>query len=160
MNTQNGVSLWNKAKNLISGGTQLLSKRPDQFLPDQWPSYYEKAKGVEIWDLDGNKFVDMSIMGVGACILGYADNDVNETVKKAVDLGSMSTLNCAEEVELAELLLDLHPWADMIRYARTGGEAMAVAVRIARAYSGKEKVAFCGYHGWHDWYLAANLADD
>jgi glutamate-1-semialdehyde 2,1-aminomutase len=160
MNTQNGVNLWNKAKHLIPGGTQLLSKRPDQFLPDQWPSYYKKAKGVEIWDLDGNRFVDMSIMGVGSCILGYADDDVNDAVKKVVDLGSMSTLNCAEEVELAELLLALHPWAEMVRYARTGGEAMAVAVRIARAYSGKEKVAFCGYHGWHDWYLAANLADD
>jgi glutamate-1-semialdehyde 2,1-aminomutase len=160
MNTQNGVNLWNKAKNLIPGGTQLLSKRPDQFLPDLWPSYYKKAKGVEIWDLDGNRFVDMSIMGVGSCILGYADDDVNGAVKAAVDLGSISTLNCTEEVELAELLLKLHPWAGMVRYARTGGEAMAVAIRIARAYSGKEKVAFCGYHGWHDWYLAANLADD
>jgi glutamate-1-semialdehyde 2,1-aminomutase len=160
MNTQNGVNLWNKAKNLIPGGTQLLSKRPDQFLPEFWPSYYKKAKGVEVWDLDRNKFVDMSIMGVGACILGYADDDVNKAVKEAIDLGSMSTLNCVEEVELAELLLKLHPWADMVRYARTGGEAMAVAIRIARAYSGKEKVAFCGYHGWHDWYLAANLADD
>lgn len=160
MNTQNGVNLWNKAKNLIPGGTQLLSKRPDQFLPGQWPSYYKKAKGVEVWDLDGNKFVDMSIMGVGTCILGYADDDVNEAVKKAVDLGSMSTLNCAEEVELAELLLEINPWADMVRYARTGGEAMAVAVRIARAHAGKEKIAFCGYHGWQDWYLASNLADD
>lgn len=160
MNTQNGVNLWNKAKNLIPGGTQLLSKRPDQFLPGQWPSYYKKAKGVEVWDLDGNKFVDMSIMGVGTCILGYADDDVNEAVKKAVDLGSMSTLNCAEEVELAELLLEINPWADMVRYARTGGEAMAVAVRIARAHTGKEKIAFCGYHGWQDWYLASNLADD
>lgn len=160
MNTQKGLELWDKAKRIIPGGTQLLSKRPDQFLPGQWPSYYQKAKGVEVWDLDGNKFVDMSIMGVGTCILGYADDDVNEAVKKAVDLGSMSTLNCAEEVELAELLLDINPWAEMVRYARTGGEAMAVAVRIARAYTGKEKVAFCGYHGWQDWYLASNLADD
>ncbi|KKH95127.1 aminotransferase class III [Methanosarcina sp. 1.H.T.1A.1] len=160
MNTQNGVNLWNKAKNLIPGGTQLLSKRPDQFLPGQWPSYYKKAKGIEVWDLDGNRFVDMSIMGVGTCILGYADDDVNGAVKKAVDLGSMSTLNCAEEVELAELLLELNPWAEMVRYAKTGGEAMAMAVRIARAYTGKEKVAFCGYHGWQDWYLASNLADD
>jgi glutamate-1-semialdehyde aminotransferase len=160
MITQQGTKLWEKAKKIIPGGTQLLSKRPDQFLPDQWPSYYRKAKGIEVWDLEGNKFVDMSLMGIGACVLGYADDDVNEAVKKVTDLGTMSTLNCAEEVELAELLLELHPWADMIRYARTGGEAMAVAVRIARAFSGKEKVAFCGYHGWHDWYLAANLADD
>ena len=155
-----GIELWNKAKKIIPGGSQLLSKRSEQFLPEQWPSYYKKAKGVEVWDIDGNKFVDMSLMGVGACILGYADDDVNEAVKKAVDRGTMTTLNCPEEVELAELLLNLHSRADMVRYAKTGGEATAVAVRIARAYTKKDKIAFCGYHGWHDWYLSANLADD
>jgi len=152
--------LYKKAKDLIPGGTQLLSKRPEMYLPDQWPSYYQKANGVDIWDMEGNKYTDMSIMGIGACILGYADDDVNKAVKDAVDAGSMATLNCPEEVELAELLIKLNPWADMVRYARTGGEAMAVAVRIARACSGKDRVAFCGYHGWHDWYLSANLADD
>jgi len=160
LNVKKGLELWDKAKKVIPGGTQLLSKRSEMFLPKQWPSYFKKAKGVEIWDLDDNKYVDMSIMGVGTCILGYADDDVNEEVKKAIVLGSMSTLNCPEEVELAELLLNLHNWADMVRYARTGGEAMAIAVRIARAYAEKDKVAFCGYHGWHDWYLSANLADD
>ena len=155
-----GIELWNKAKKIIPGGSQLLSKRSEQFLPEQWPSYYKKAKGVEVWDLDDNKYIDMSLMGVGTCILGYADDDVNEAVKKIVGLGTMTTLNCPEEVELAELLLNLHHWADMVRYAKTGGEAMAIAVRIARAYTGKDKVAFCGYHGWHDWYLSANLADD
>lgn len=155
-----GISLWKKAKRIIPGGTQLLSKRSEMFLPDQWPSYYSKAKGVEIWDLDGKKYTDMSIMGVGACILGYADNDVNAAVHEAVDKGSISTLNCPEEVDLAELLLKLHPWAGMVRYAKTGGEAMAVAVRIGRAHTDKDVVAFCGYHGWHDWYLAANLADN
>ena len=159
MSRNSGAVLWKKAKCLIPGGSQLLSKRPEMFLPDQWPSYYTKAKGVEIWDLDGNKYTDMSIMGVGACILGYADNDVNAAVHAAVDNGSISTLNCPEEVDLAELLLKLHPWADMVRYTKTGGEAMAVAVRIGRAHTGKDIVAFCGYHGWHDWYLAANLAD-
>jgi len=152
--------LYKKAKGLIPGGTQLLSKRPEMYLPDQWPSYYQKAKGVDIWDMEGTKYTDMSIMGIGACILGYADDDVNRAVKNAVDAGSMATLNCPEEVELAELLIKLNPWADMVRYARTGGEAMAVAVRIARTCSGKDRVAFCGYHGWHDWYLSANLADD
>lgn len=152
--------LYKRAKDLIPGGTQLLSKRPEMYLPDQWPSYYQKAKGVDIWDMEGNKYTDMSIMGIGACILGYADDDVNKAVKDAVDAGSMATLNCPEEVELAELLIRLNSWADMVRYARTGGEAMAVAVRIARARSGKDMVAFCGYHGWHDWYLSANLADD
>jgi len=155
-----GTDLWNKAKKIIPGGTQLLSKRSELFLPEKWPSYYKKAKGVEIWDLDGNHYTDMSIMGVGSCILGYADEDVNTSVKNAIDEGSMATLNSPEEVELAELLLRLHPWAQMVRYARTGGEATTIAIRISRAYSKKDKIAFCGYHGWHDWYISANLADD
>lgn len=154
-----GQSLYLKAKRLIPGGVQLLSKRPERFLPDQWPSYYSKAKGVEVWDLDGNKYIDMCYMGIGACILGYSDPDVDAAVKKAIDDGSQSTLNCPEEVELAELLFELHPWASMVRYARCGGEAMSIAVRIARAKTGKDKAIFCGYHGWHDWYLAANLGE-
>ncbi|MBN2374038.1 aminotransferase class III-fold pyridoxal phosphate-dependent enzyme [bacterium] len=154
-----GQDLYKKAKTLIPGGTQLLSKRPEMFLPDHWPSYYSMAQGINVWDLDGNKFIDMSIMGVGACILGYADPDVDATVYKAIANGSMCTLNCPEEVELAELLCELHPWADMARYARTGGEAAAMAIRIARAATGRDTVAICGYHGWHDWYLAANLGD-
>lgn len=152
--------LYIKAKTMIPGGTQLLSKRPEMFLPDLWPAYYSKAKGCKAWDLDGNKYLDMSYMGIGACILGYADADVNDAVKSAIDMGSMCTLNAPEEVELAELLLKLHPWAHMVRYARTGGEAMSVAVRIARARAGKDVVLFCGYHGWHDWYLSSNLADE
>jgi len=154
-----GIDLWNKAKKMIPGGSQLLSKRAEQFLPDLWPSYYKKAKGVEIWDLDGNKFVDMSLMGVGTCILGYSDDDVNRAAINAINEGTITTLNCPEEVELAETLLKLDPWAGMVRYARTGGEAVTIAVRIARAFSGKDKIAFCGYHGWHDWYIAANLSD-
>lgn len=158
--TGTGQKLYAKAKLRIPGGTQLLSKRPEMFLPDQWPSYYSRARGVDVWDLDGNKYIDMGYNGIGACILGAADPDVDEAVKKAIESGSMSTLNAPEEVELAELLCSLHPWADMVRYARTGGEAMAMAVRIARANTRRERVAFCGYHGWHDWYLSANLADD
>lgn len=151
--------LYKKAKDLIPGGTQLLSKRQEMFLPDLWPAYYSKARGCEIWDLDGKKYIDMSNMGVGSCILGYADEDVNRAVKLAIDKANMSTLNAPEEVELAELLIKLHPWARMVRYARTGGEAMAIAVRIARAYSKKDVVLFCGYHGWHDWYLSANIGN-
>lgn len=157
--TNSGLLLWNKAKKIIPGGSQLLSKRSEMFLPNQWPSYYAKAKGVEVWDLDGNKYLD-TYASVGACILGYADPEVNQAVIKAINNGSNSTLNCPEEVELAELLCQLHPWAKMVRYARTGGESMAVAIRIARAYSGKDIVAFCGYHGWQDWYLSANLASN
>lgn len=147
-----------KAKKLIPGGTQLFSKRPELFHPDGWPAYYSRAKGVDVWDLDGRHFVDMTLTAIGACPLGFADPDVDTAVKTAIDQGSMTTLNCPEEVELAELLCELHPWAEMVRYARGGGEAMAIAVRIARAATGKDQVAFCGYHGWHDWYLSANLA--
>ncbi|MBU1199383.1 MAG: aminotransferase class III-fold pyridoxal phosphate-dependent enzyme [Nanoarchaeota archaeon] len=155
-----GQELWKKAKKLIPGGTQLLSKRSEMFLPDNWPSFYDHAKGVEIWDLDGNKYIDMSLMGVSACTLGYADDDVNKSVKAVIDKGSAATLNPPEDVELAELLIKIHPWAGMVRYSRTGGEAVAIAIRIARTHTKKDKIAFCGYHGWHDWYLASNLADD
>ncbi len=157
---QNGLNLWAKARKLIPGGTQLLSKRSELFSPEIWPSYFKKAKGVEVWDLDGNKFIDMTTMAVGACTLGYSDDDVNAAVKAVIDEGSMCTLNSPEEVELADLLLRLHPWAGMVRYARTGGESMTIAIRIARAFANKSTLAFCGYHGWHDWYLSANLADN
>lgn len=152
--------LYKKAKKIIPGGTQLLSKRPEMFLPELWPAYYDRAKGCEVWDMDGIRYEDMSYMGLGSCILGYADDDVNKAVKSVIDKGNMCTLNAPEEVELAELLIKLHPWAEMVRYARTGGEAMAIAVRIARAKTQKDTVLFCGYHGWQDWYLSANLADE
>jgi glutamate-1-semialdehyde 2,1-aminomutase len=155
-----GQRLYKKALKLIPGGTQLLSKRPELYLPNGWPAYYKKASGCRVWDLDGREYIDMSTMGIGACILGYADPDVNGAVKGAIDSGNMSSLNAPEEVACAELLISLHPWADMVRFARTGGESMAIAVRIARSYSRKDIVMFCGYHGWHDWYLSANLNDD
>lgn len=155
-----GQKLWKRAKQIIPGGNMLLSKRSEMFLPDQWPAYFSKSKGCNVWDLDGNKYIDMSIMGIGTNILGYGHQDVDEAVRKTIDAGNMSTLNCPEEVYLAEKLIELHPWADMARFARSGGEANAIAIRIARAASGKDKVAFCGYHGWHDWYLSANLGDD
>jgi len=152
-----GQKLYQRARKRIPGGTQLLSKRPEMLLPEQWPAYYARARGAEVWDLDGRRYVDMSYNGIGACVLGFADPEVDAAVHGAVDAGSMCTLNSPEEVELADLLCELHPWAEMVRYARCGGEAMAVAVRIARARTRRDKIAFCGYHGWHDWYLAANL---
>lgn len=155
-----GQELYRKALCLIPGGTQLLSKRPEMFLPGQWPAYYARAKGIEVWDLDGNKYIDATHCGVGGPVLGYGDSEVDGAVTAAVQAGVMCTLNCPEEIELAELLISLHPWAEMVRYTRTGGEALALAVRVARAATGREKISFCGYHGWHDWYLAANLADD
>lgn len=151
-----GQELYKKAKTLIPGGTMLLSKRPEMFLPDQWPSYFSKAKGCKIWDLDGKELLDMSIMGIGTNTLGYGNDEVDAAVMETVKNGNMSTLSCPEEVYLAEKLIEMNPWADMVRFARSGGEANAIAIRIARAASGKDKVAICGYHGWHDWYLSAN----
>lgn len=155
-----GQKLWNRAKRVIPGGSMLLSKRAEMFLPDQWPAYFSKAKGCRVWDLDGNEYLDMSIMGIGTNILGYGHPEVDAAVHRTVEAGNMATFNCPEEVWLAEKLVELHPWADMVRLARSGGEANAIAIRIARAAAGKDKVAICGYHGWHDWYLSANLADE
>ncbi len=155
-----GQQLYKKAKTLIPGGTMLLSKRPEMFLPEQWPAYFSKAKGCKVWDLDGKEYTDVSIMGIGTNILGYGNEEVDEAVLRTIHKGNVSTFNCPEEVELAERLIEINPWADMVRLARTGGEANAIAIRIARAASGKEKVAICGYHGWHDWYLSANLGDE
>jgi glutamate-1-semialdehyde aminotransferase len=152
--------LYQEAKKIIPGGGQLLSKRPEMFLPDYWPAYYSKAKGCEIWDIDNNKYIDMSTMGIGSCIIGYADDEIDASVYKVISEGSMSSLMAPEEVELAQLLIKLHPWAEMVRYARGGGDAMAIAVRIARAATKKDIILFSGYHGWHDWYLSANLAND
>lgn len=155
-----GQKLWKRAKRVIPGGNMLLSKRAEMFLPDQWPTYFSKAKGYKVWDLDGNEYIDMFIMGIGTNTLGYGHAEVDEAVRKTISAGNMSTFNCPEEVYLAERLVELHPWADMVRLARSGGEANAIAIRIARAASGRDKVAICGYHGWHDWYLAANLGDE
>jgi glutamate-1-semialdehyde 2,1-aminomutase len=155
-----GQKLWKRAKRVIPGGNMLLSKRAEMFLPDQWPAYFKRARGCFVWDLDGKKYVDLSMMGIGTNILGYSHPTVDAAVRQAAQQGNMSTLNCPEEVFLAEKLVEIHPWADMVRLARSGGEANAIAIRIARAATGRDKVAVCGYHGWHDWYLSANLADD
>jgi glutamate-1-semialdehyde 2,1-aminomutase len=145
------------ALDLIPGGTQLFSKRPELFAPGQWPAYYSHASGCEIIDIQGRRFLDFSGGGILSTILGYADPDVNAAVIRRAMAGSMSTLQTYDEVELAELLVQIHPWAHMARFTRTGGEAVTAAVRIARAASGRDKVVICGYHGWHDWYLAANV---
>ncbi|MFC1549119.1 aminotransferase class III-fold pyridoxal phosphate-dependent enzyme, partial [Candidatus Omnitrophota bacterium] len=142
--------LYERAKEIIPGGTQLFSKRPELHLSDLWPAYYKEAKGCEIRDLDNKRYTDMSFMGDGACVLGYADGDVDKAVKNALDKGSMTTLNCPEEMELAELLCEIHPWANMVRLARTGEEAVIMAVRIARANTGRDGI-LC---------LSDDLADD
>ena len=154
MNT--GQNLYNNAKRIIPGGTMLLSKRPEMFLPNNWPAYFSRAKGCFIWDLDENKYIDMSIMGIGTNTLGYGHDEVDAAVMNTIHKGNMSTFSCPEEVYLAEKLLEINDWADSVRFCRAGGEANALAIRIARAASGKDKVAICGYHGWHDWYLSVN----
>ena len=159
-NMGTGQKLWKRAKQVIPGGNMLLSKRAEMFLPEQWPAYFSKAKGCKVWDLDGREYTDMSIMGIGTNTLGYGNEEVDAAVQETVRAGNMSTFNCPEEVYLAERLVAMHPWAHMARLARSGGEANAIAIRIARAASGRDKVAVCGYHGWHDWYLSANLGDE
>jgi len=158
-NMHKGQLLWAKAKKIIPGGNMLISKRPERFLPEKWPAYFSKTKGCNVWDLDGNKFVDLSLMGVGTNILGYSNKEVDNAVRKVIKNGNLSTLNCPEEVELAEKLISIHPWADMAKFTRSGGEANALAVRIARAATNKDKILVCGYHGWHDWYIASNLSN-
>ena len=145
--------LWERAKEIIPGGNCLYSKRPEYYSPNKYPVYYQYCESIYIIDTDGNEYIDMSHCGVGTCTLGYRDKDVDFAVDSAMLRGNFCTLNNPEEVELAELLLELHPWADMVRFARTGGEAMAIAVRIARTYIGEKRVLISGYHGWHekDW---------
>lgn len=159
-NMGSGQKLWQRAKKVIPGGNMLLSKRSEMHLPDNWPSYFSKTSGCSVWDLDGKHYYDYHLMGVGTNLLGYSHPEVDAAVMQVIKDGNMSTLNAPEEVSLAEKLIELDPWAGMVRFARSGGEANAVAIRIARAASGRDGVAVCGYHGWHDWYLSANLSDD
>jgi len=151
--------LYRHARQRMPGGTQLLSKRPEMLAPDQWPAYFHEARGCETWDLDGRHYYDFSTNGIGACLLGFRDPDVTLAVKRRINLGSMCTLNAPEEVELADVLCEIHPWAEQVRFARCGGEACAMAVRIARSTTDRSLIAICGYSGWQDWYLAANLGD-
>ena len=151
---------WTHAKTIIPQGNGLLSKRKE-VRSSNWPAYYGYAKGCEVWtpNPELRHYFDFNIMGVGCCVLGYQDPDVDGYVNEVISEGNMCTLNCPEEVELAEKLLSLNPKMDMVRFSRMGGDAMAQAVRVARAYTGKDKVIINphGYHGWHDWYMASGI---
>jgi len=160
LNNKKGLNFWNRALKIIPGGNSILSKRPERYGKDIWPIYFSKSKGCLIWDLDNKKYIDMAQMGIGASILGYNNNQVNNAVIKVIKKGINTTLNCTEEFELAKELLKRDNFASSVKFARSGGEAMAVATRIARAACAnikKNKIAFCGYHGWFDWYLATNI---
>ena len=154
-----GQVLLKKAKKIIPGGNQLLSKRSEIFLPGLWPTYYKKAKGCRVWDLNNKMYYDFAGMGVTACVLGYADNDISKSLNEGIRNGSMCTLNATEEIDLAKELLRIHRWSGMAKFCKSGGEACMVAIRIARAFTNKKNIAFCGYHGWHDWYLATNMGN-
>ncbi len=146
------------AHKIIPGLSGLLGKRPEMYLPGgDWPTYYKKAKGITIWGIDKKKYLDFTMVGIGTSVLGYSDRDINYAAIKAIKSGSMTTLNPPEDVELAEELLKIHKWAGSVKFARTGGESMSIAVRLSRAFTKKDQVLFCGYHGWQDWYLSANL---
>jgi glutamate-1-semialdehyde 2,1-aminomutase len=150
------LAIYERAKALIPGTTQLISRRPTRAALGVSPIYAERAKGCRIWDVDGNEYIDWT-SAVGPVILGYADEVVDQAVREQIERGAIYSIVQESAVELAEELVRLIPSAEMVRYCKGGGEACAIAVRIARGVSGKDRVLFCGYHGWHDWYLAANL---
>ncbi|MDA7801189.1 aminotransferase class III-fold pyridoxal phosphate-dependent enzyme [Candidatus Pelagibacter sp.] len=149
-------ALWKKSKKIILRGNSLFSKNPENYSKD-WPAYFDRAKGCRIWSIDKKKYTDFSYMGIGTNILGYSNSKIDNYVKKIINKGTMSTLNCVEEVYLSQKLIKMHKWSSMCKFARTGAEASAIAIRIGRIYSKKNKIAICGYHGWHDWYLSVNL---
>ena len=148
--------MWFKALNFIPDGNLMISKNPSMFGEKNWPSHFSKAKGCFIWDLDNSRYTDCSLMGVGTNILGYSNSQVDRKVIKVIKSGNISSLNSFEEVSLAEKLIHLNNWADKVLFAKTGAEANSISVRLARLYSGKDKVAICGYHGWHDWFLSSS----
>ena len=155
--SKSGIALWKKAEKIIPGGNGLLSKRPQRYLPEFWPTYYKKSKNLFVWDLKGKRYIDMAQMGVGTCVLGYGNNYIDKKVINAIKSGNNSTLNTIEEFKLAKKLLKIEKFADQVKFARGGGEAIDIAIRLARAGSGKDKILFSGYHGWYDWYLATNI---
>jgi glutamate-1-semialdehyde 2,1-aminomutase len=150
------MELYARAQELIPGGTQLVSRRPTRYACGVSPVYAVRAKGARFWDVDGHEYIDW-VSGIAAIILGYCDPAVDEAVCEQISRGVNFSINHELEVELAEELARTIPCAEMVRYAKCGGEACAIAVRIARGATGRDTVLFCGYHGWHDWYLAANL---
>lgn len=156
MNVSRSYALYAQALERIPGGTQLISRRPTRFAGGVSPVYAASAKGARFTDVDGNEFIDWS-SGIGSIYLGYADPAVDEAVIARISRGTIYSVNHELEIELADELIARVPCAEMVRYAKCGGEACAMAVRIARGVTGRDKILFSGYHGWHDWYLAANL---
>jgi glutamate-1-semialdehyde aminotransferase len=158
-NVERSLELYARAGDIIPGWTQLVSRRASRYAAGVSPIYAQRAKGCQFVDVDGNTFIDWT-SAFGAIVLGFADEVVDGAVKEQIDRGSLYSLNSPLEIELAETLVDVIPSAEMVRYTKGGGEACALAVRIARGTTGRDHILFCGYHGWHDWYQAANYMPD
>lgn len=150
-----GDDSYSERDNLIANSSGLLSKRADQFSPEMWPKNYIKAKGQVIWAEGDHLYLDYSIGGIGATTLGYASDSIDKRVISTIKDGSACSLNSYLEIEASRKLIQAVPWVESLRYTRSGGEATALAVRLGRASAKKDIVLFSGYHGWHDWYLAA-----
>ena len=145
--------LYNRALGLIPSVTQTLAKGPGQWVKGIAPKYLVKGKGSHVWDVDGNEYIDY-MMGVGPLSLGYAYPKVDDAIKKQLEDGITFSMMHPLEVEVAEMIRQIVPNAEAVRYSKTGADATSAAVRLARAYTGKNKILCCGYHGWHDWYIA------
>jgi glutamate-1-semialdehyde aminotransferase len=144
-------ALLERAKQCIPVQAQTFSKAPYYFVQGVYPVYVEQGKGSRIWDADGNQFIDY-ILGLGPLVLGYCHPVIDAAIMSQLKKGITFSLSHTLEVELSELLCEVIPCAEMVRFLKTGSDACSAAVRVARAYTGREKIAYCGYHGWHDWY--------
>ena len=145
--------LYSKALDLIPTTTQTLAKGPQQNIKGVAPKYLVKGKGSHVWDADGNEYLDFN-MGIGPLSLGYAYDKVDEAIKKQLEDGITFSLMHPLEVEVAVLLNKIIPNAESIRYSKAGADVTSAAVRVARAYTKRQKILCCGYHGWHDWYIS------
>lgn len=144
-------ALWDRAIKVIPSGTQTLSKAPDQFVRGVSPIFLQRGRGCHVWDVDGNEFIDYP-MGLGPILLGYNHPAVTEAVTRQIHEGTTFTLMHPLEVEVAERLCAVIPCAEMVRFGKNGADATSAAVRAARAYTGRDEIAYCGYHGYQDWY--------
>ncbi len=148
-------ALWERARGLIPAGTQTLAKGPTQYVDGVAPKYLARGQGCRVWDVDGNEFIDLS-MAIGPVVLGYAHPSVDRAIAEQLQSGITFSLMHPLEVEVAELVRRTVPGADSVRFSKTGCDVTSAAVRLARAYTGRDKVLCCGYHGWHDWYIGTS----
>ncbi len=142
----------------IPGCAQTFSKAPISFVQGVAPAFLAREKGPYVWDVDGNRYIDF-ILGLGPSILGHADDVVNQAVRDQMELGVSFSLPTPIEVELAEKLCEVIPCAEMVRFGKNGSDVTAAAVRVSRGFTGRDKVARCGYHGWQDWYIGSTNRD-